>query len=207
MAGGLRIDRGGQMLHPWRMMMEREPQDKLTWTVRLGTAWKCFTRIMGEAAFCRQAQQWLATPSPVAPAPSPTPAPARPPERVHASGLHMLALLQREGRLVDFLQEEVAGFSDAEVGAAARAVHAGCRQALTQCLTLEPVLPEAEGATVTVPAGFDAQRIRLTGQVAGSPPFRGALKHHGWVAAQVRFPAVSETLDPRVLAPAEVELA
>jgi hypothetical protein len=134
-------------------------------------------------------------------------APAEPPpEKVHAAGLAVLALLQREGRLIDFLQEDVAGFSDAEIGGAARVVHAGSRKVIAQYLTLEPVLKDAEGASVTVPAGFDAERIRLTGNVAGQPPFRGTLKHHGWAATSVRFPAVSATLDPRVVAPAEVEL-
>ena len=129
-----------------------------------------------------------------------------PPEKTHAAGLSVLALLQREGRLIDFLQEEVTSFSDAEIGAAARVVHAGSRKIIEQYLTLEPVLKEAEGASVTVPAGFNAERIRLTGNVAGQPPFRGTLKHHGWVATSVRLPAVSASLDPRVIAPAEVEL-
>jgi hypothetical protein len=85
-------------------------------------------------------------------------------------------------------------------------VHAGCRKVITECLALEPVLKEAEGAAIKLPSGFDAQRIRLTGNVAGQPPFRGALKHHGWVTTAVRLPAVSDALDPRVIAPAEVEL-
>jgi hypothetical protein len=68
-------------------------------------------------------------------------------------------------------------------------------------------LKESEGETVTVPAGFNAQRIRVTGNVAGNPPFKGSLKHHGWATRAVRLPVVSETLDPRVLAPAEVELS
>ena len=140
-------------------------------------------------------------------APAPVEKPAEvPPEKTHASGLAVLGLLQREGRLVDFLQEDVASFSDAEIGAAARVVHAGSRKVLHQYLTLEPVLKEAEGAAVTVPAGFNAERIRLTGNVTGQPPFKGSLKHHGWVATSVRFPTVSPTLDPRVVAPAEVEL-
>jgi hypothetical protein len=140
-------------------------------------------------------------------APQPTEKPVEPPpEKTHAAGLALLGWLQREGRLVDFLQEDVASFSDAEIGAAARVVHAGSRKVLQQYLTLEPVLKEAEGANVTVPAGFNAERIRLTGNVAGQPPFRGTLKHHGWIATSVRFPAVSATLDPRVVAPAEVEL-
>jgi hypothetical protein len=117
-----------------------------------------------------------------------------------------LSILQREGRLIDFLKEDMAAFSDSEIGAAARVVHAGCRKVFSEYFVIEPALKEAEGAVVNVPAGFDAQRIRLTGQLAGQPPFRGTLKHHGWVAAAVRLPAVSEALDPRVLAAAEVEL-
>jgi hypothetical protein len=130
-----------------------------------------------------------------------------PPERLHASGLLLLNALQREGRLVDFLQQDVVGFSDQEIGSAARVVHSGCRKVLEQYFALEPAAPEAEGSTVTLAKGFDAQRIRLTGNVAGQPPFRGTLRHHGWVAREVRLPAWSEALDPRIVAPAEVELA
>src|SRR5206468_8373630 len=90
---------------------------------------------------------------------------AEPPERLHASGLVLLAALQREGRLVDFLQQDAAGFSDEEIGAAARIVHGGCRKALRQLFEIKPATNEGEGATITVPAGFDAQRIRLTGNV------------------------------------------
>jgi hypothetical protein len=135
------------------------------------------------------------------------PPPALPPEREHASALALLSMLQREGRLIDFLQENVASFSDADVGAAARIIHEGCRKVVQQYLALKPVLPESEGAAVNVPMGFDAQRIRLTGNVAGQPPYSGSLKHHGWVTTEVKFPSVSPALDPRVLAPAEVELA
>ncbi len=130
-----------------------------------------------------------------------------PPERVHAAALALLAALQREGRLIDFLQQDVTGFSDEEVGAAARVVHAGCRKVLQQSLDLAPAVPGSEGAAMTVPAGFDPQRIRLTGNVTGQPPFRGVLKHHGWLATTIRLPAVSDALDPRVVAPGEVELS
>lgn len=133
-------------------------------------------------------------------------APAPAPERVHASGLLLLSGLQREGRLLDFLQQDVAGFSDQDVGAAARVVHAGCRKALQQYFDFEPATPEAEGSQVSLAKGFDPQRWRLTGNVAGEPPFRGTLRHHGWVARQIRLPALAETLDPRIVAPAELEL-
>lgn len=132
--------------------------------------------------------------------------PEPPAEQVHAPGLFLLSMLQREGRLLDFVQEEVAPFSDAEVGAAARVVHEGCRKVLREYLTLQPVMTEGEGARVTVPAGFDAQRIRLTGNVTGQAPFSGTVKHPGWVATTVKLPAPPQGLDPKVLAPAEVEL-
>ena len=191
--------------------MDGNSQSNPSIASRFGLAWTCFWRILGQPDFARQVARAIAAPAPTtaptpAAAPASAPAPTLPPERVNASGLLVLSLLQREGRLIDFLQENVASFSDAEVGAAARVVHAGCKKALAEHFTVEPVLKDAEGATVTLPAGFDAGRIRITGNVAGQPPFRGALKHHGWVASAVRLPSVSETLDPRVLAPAEVEL-
>ena len=141
-----------------------------------------------------------------APPPAPVVEAPKPVENPHASGLFLLSMLQREGRFVDFVQEDVAGFSDEQVGAAARVVHDGCRKVVKQYLAIEPVLAQEEGATVDVPAGFDANRIRLTGNVAGTGPFKGALKHHGWAAKNVTLPAPPAALDPKILAPAEVEL-
>lgn len=133
---------------------------------------------------------------------------AQPPpaEQQHASALFVLGMLQREGRLLDFLQEDVVSFSDAEIGAAARVVHTGCRKLLAQYLPLRPVLEQPEGSPVSVPAGFDANRFRLTGNVTGAGPWAGTLKHHGWVATSVHLPPLPSTVDVRVLAPAEVEL-
>lgn len=165
---------------------------------RLGLAF----RVLGDAGLAGRVAA-LAAPLPAAPA---TPPAEPPPEKTHAAGLALLALLQREGRFVDFIQEDVAAYSDADIGAAARVVHAGSRKVLRQYLDLAPALAAAEGDTVTVPAGFDAGRIRLTGNITGQPPFRGTLKHHGWVATAVKLPAVPTALDPRVIAPAEVEL-
>ena len=118
--------------------------------------------------------------------------------------LHLLSLLQREGRLIDFCEEELASFSDAQVGAAARTVHDGCRKALREAFSLAPVRGEPEGTPVTVPPGFDAHAVRLTGNVTGNPPFSGVLRHHGWKATQVRMPAAAG--DATLIAPAEVEL-
>lgn len=166
---------------------------------RIGLAFK----VLFDANIASKLLSALAEPPKAAAPPKPA---APPPEKVHASGLFVLGALQQEGRLIDFLQQDVAGFSDEEVGAAARVVHAGCRKMLQQYLSIAPVLNDAEGATVSVPSGFDAQRIRLTGNVTGQPPFKGSLKHHGWQAKELRFPSLAESLDARVLAPAEVEL-
>jgi hypothetical protein len=126
----------------------------------------------------------------------------------HRDGaLAVLALLQREGRLVDFLRESLETYEDADVGAAARDIHRGCKKALEEHLQLEPVMPGDEDDAVTVPRGFDPGEIRLIGQVNGEPPFKGALRHHGWRVTDIKLPTLSEGVDRRVLAPAEVELS
>ncbi len=126
----------------------------------------------------------------------------------HRDGaLAFLALLQREGRLVDFLRESLDSFSDADIGAAARDVHRGCRKVLEQHLTLEAVMPGNEEDTVTVPKGFDPAEVRLVGEAKGEPPYRGTLRHHGWRATEVKLPALTEGVDRAVIAPAEVELS
>lgn len=168
---------------------------------RLALAFVCFFRVLFRPGFAA-----LVQPDRTLPAVAKEPAETSP-ERRHASGLFLLSMLQREGRFIDFVEEDLTGFSDDEVGAAVRVVHAGCRRVLSEYFPLEPVLKDAEGASVTVPRGFDPARIRLTGNIAGTPPYAGSLKHHGWVTNDIRLPPVPATLDPRVLAPAEVELS
>lgn len=122
------------------------------------------------------------------------------------SALQLLGLLQQHGRFVDFVEETVDSFSDAQVGAAARVVHEGCRIALHDHFTIEPILTEQEGARVTVDAGFDPAAIRLTGNVVGEAPFTGSLLHRGWRATLVKLPKLAAGHDVRTLAAAEVEL-
>jgi Domain of unknown function (DUF2760) len=122
-----------------------------------------------------------------------------------AGALALLAWLQREGRLVDFVMESIDGYDDSQVGAAVREIHSGCARVLAEGLALEAILPGEEESPVEVPEGFDPVAIALTGNVRGEPPFKGVLMHHGWRAAEIKIP-VPETVDPRVLAPAEVEL-
>lgn len=126
----------------------------------------------------------------------------------HRDGaLALLALLQREGRFVDFVRDSVEGASDADIGAAAREVHRGCRKVLDQHLSLEPVMPGAEEEKVSVPKGFDPAEVRLIGEAKGEPPFRGTLRHHGWRVVDAKLPTLTEGVDRTVIAPAEVELS
>jgi hypothetical protein len=126
----------------------------------------------------------------------------------HAEGaLAFLALLQREGRLVDFLQESLDGYDDGDIGASVRDIHRGLRKVLGDYFNIEPVMPGQEDDTVSVPRGFDPGEVRLVGDVSGEPPFKGVLRHHGWRVVEVNLPALSEGVDRHVLAPAEVEIA
>ena len=135
------------------------------------------------------------------------PQPKIPVAQHHRDGaLALLALLQREGRLVDFLRESIDGASDGDIGAAAREVHRGCRKVLDQHLSFEPVMPGEEEAKVSVPKGFDPAEVRLVGEAKGEPPFRGTLRHHGWRVVDAKLPMLAEGVDRAVIAPAEVEL-
>ncbi len=175
-------------------------ESKLSFTARLALAWRALT----DASFAAKATDLARGKSPSAPMPQPAPAPLK--TTAPESALQLLGLLQQEGRFVDFLKEDVAGYSDAEIGGAARVVHEGCRKALGAHLTIEPVRAEQEGARITLEEGFDAGRVRLTGNVVGKPPFTGTLTHKGWRVTDITLPKVAEGHDLRVVTPAEVEL-
>jgi hypothetical protein len=181
---------------------------------RIAIAIGAFFRALSDAEYAAQLQR-LANGAPVAapvaapvtapaPAPAPSPAPLR--EATPDAALQLLSLFQREARLIDFTQENLSGYSDADIGAAARVVHEGCSKVLREHFTIEPVRSEAEGSRIVLEAGFDAAAVRLTGNVVGQAPFRGALSHRGWRAASVRLPKLAEAHDAAILAPAEVEL-
>lgn len=132
--------------------------------------------------------------------PAPKPAP-------RSDALNLLAALQREGRLVDFLMEPLDGYSDAQIGAAVRDVHRDCAQVIERFFAIRPAAAEAEGASVEVPAGFDPGRYRLLGQVSGPGPFRGRLVHPGWEASRCDLPTwTGAAAAARVIAPIEIEV-
>lgn len=135
--------------------------------------------------------------------------PAEPPKPQKPSGapLRMLALLQAESRLVDFLLENIQGATDEQIGQAVREVHKKAQAALKQHLVLEPIVPGNEDEQVTVPKGFDPSAIRVVGNVTGEPPFQGAIQHPGWRVKEMKLAAPAEGADEFVLQPAEVQIA
>lgn len=141
------------------------------------------------------------------PAPTPEPKTVTPTHPPEAAAVQLLAILQRQGRLIDFLQEDLRAYDDAQIGAAVRNVHEGCRQALADHVVLEPIFDQPEGSSVTVAPGFDAHAIRLTGNVVGDPPFKGSLRHRGWRVKHFDLPALMLGQNhEKVVAPAEVEV-
>jgi hypothetical protein len=178
--------------------------DELSFISRVWFAWICYFRVLFDGAFAARA--WGVREAKALPAPGGVAAPTRATATDATSALQLLSLLQRDGRLVDFLQQDVATFSDADVAAAARVVHEGCRKALASHVTVEAVRKEDEGARVTLAAGFDADQVKLVGDVKGEPPYTGVLRHRGWRAAKIDLPRLVGEHDTRVLAPAEVEL-
>jgi hypothetical protein len=132
----------------------------------------------------------------------------QPPQPYLQTAVQMLAILQREGRLVDFLKEDLRSYTDDQIGAAVRSIHQGCRAALDEHVELRPIVEDVEGAEVTVPPDFDPKAIRLTGNVSGDPPFRGTLRHHGWRVLSLDLPQVRAPREKDwILTPAEVEIA
>lgn len=198
----------------------------LPFFTRLWFAWVCFFRVLFDGAFA--ARVWSASGVPAAelepkaepeerseppkleaaPAepPPPVAVPAKPEPPPNDAALQLLALLQREGRLIDFLEEDVASFSDADIGAAARVVHSGCRKALREHVKLEPVRSEEEGAKLTLPPETSPAEVKLTGDVQGAGPHVGVLRHRGWRAVDVTLPTAVAGHDARIIAQAEVEL-
>ncbi len=155
----------------------------------------------------RQPRQETPLITPAAEPARPAPEPPRA-NRADAEIVHFLSMLQEKGRLVDFLMDDINAYSDAQVGAAARVVHAGCKGVLQDHFAIRPVRTEPEGSRVQVPAGYSADAYRLVGKIAGSAPFTGVLVHRGWKTDSVKLPQLLRDATDALpaIAPAEVEM-
>lgn len=198
-------------------MTQSTQNAELSFFKRIPIAFGAFFSSLSDATYAARVQALSLPPVPVPAAPMPAPAPVATPAPVAAApaapqqasadaALQLLALLQREARLIDFVQEDLSSYSDADIGGPARLVQQGCAKVLREHFTLAPVRVEAEGSRITLSEGFDARAIQLTGNVVGQAPFKGVLSHRGWRATDTRLPKLAAHHDASVLAQAEVEL-
>lgn len=184
-------------------------------SARLSFAFRCFSSLLFRGQIPQEILQALSSST----AEAPLTAAARATAAAEKSGtnasesealdraVQMLALLQRDGRLVDFLEEDVSSCPDGQLGAAVRSIHDSCRQVLERYIKLEPVLSSEEDHPVTLPVGFDPGAIKVIGSVTGGPPIRGLLRHRGWRVSQVTLPSLPQGSGRAIVAPAEVEVA
>lgn len=137
---------------------------------------------------------------------APAPEPVVLKEFTPDAALQLLALLQKDARFVDFIKEDISSYSDADVGVAARVVHEGCNKAINEHFSLAVIRNEQEGSEITLPQGFDASAVRLTGNIVGSAPFKGTLLHKGWQVTDIRLAKLTQGHNAKIIAAAEVEL-
>ena len=173
---------------------------------RLKLSISAFFSILGSGELPEDVVDELVKPREAARPQPPAAVPEAPPPDPGHRATQLLALLQRDGRLVDFLMEDLTPYDDAQIGAAVRDVHSGSRQALQRYFTLQPVLDDEEGRPVTVERGADAARLKVVGNVTGQPPLRGVLRHRGWETTRIDLPPLPAT-GQLVIAPAEVEVS
>ena len=181
--------------------------------MRLLLAFRCFFNILFHGALSAETLTELnlmsraASPakSAVSAAKAAAPAPAPPSAKTSDGALQILGILQRDSRLVDFLMEDIASYSDDQIGAAVRELHDQCRDSVARYVTLQPVIDGVEGTFAKAPSS-DPNLVKFVGNVPAKPPSGGSLRHKGWRAAKVDLPPLPSGQDPNIIAPAEIEI-
>jgi len=169
---------------------------------RISLAFRCFFSLLFSGSLPDNAITRLGLMRRSAPKPQPA-ASAAP--RVSDSALQILSILQRDSRLVDFIMEDIAGYSDDQVGAAVRGLHDQARESLSRYVKLDPVIDGVEG-TFTKPVVSDPAAVKFIGNVPSGKPSGGLLRHKGWRAGKIDLPALNPKQDATIIAPAEIEI-
>ena len=173
---------------------------------RIGSAFKSFFSILFRGVLPEDVAREFGFVRLAAAKPAPPPTPAAPQIRSEDGALQILGILQRDGRLVDFLMEDISGATDDQIGAAVRSLQEQCRQALDRYVRLAPVIDGVEGSYTALPSN-DPAVVKLLGNVPPTGKVQGGtLRHRGWRAEKVDLPAVRAGQKSDVIAPAEIEV-
>jgi hypothetical protein len=179
---------------------------------RVFLAFRCFFNILFHGQLSDAARSSLGlsgrAASPATSAKSAAPAAAAvatPSAKTSDGALQILSIMQRDSRLLDFLMEDLASYSDDQIGAAVRELHDQCRDSVSRYITLQPVIDGVEGTFTQAPSK-DPGIVKFVGNVPATPPGGGTLRHKGWRAAKIDLPALPPKQDASILAPAEIEI-
>ena len=173
---------------------------------RIVLAFRCFFALLFQGALSPEILKDLGLSRRAAAAQPAVPAAPQPKLLQPADGaLQFLSILQRDSRLVDFLMEDITGYADDQIGAAVRELHDQCRDSVARYVTLTPVIDGVEGTFAKAPSA-DPNIVKFVGNVPAKPPSGGSLRHKGWRAAKVDLPPLPSGQDPKIIAPAEIEI-
>ncbi len=172
---------------------------------RIFLAFRCFFNLLFQGELSAATMAELGVTKRAAAAPVAAPKPAAPAVKTSDGALQLLAILQRDSRLVDFLMEDIAGYADDQIGAAVRELHDQCRDSVARYVTLQPIVDGVEGTFAQAPSK-DPNVVKFIGNVPAAPPAGGTLRHKGWRAAKIDLPALAGKQDAAIIAPAEIEI-
>lgn len=173
------------------------------------TATKAFCKLLFNQELSASFDQLIAEGSSpkISPEPKPAVTPAKPQPPARSDAISLIAALQREARLLDIVTESLDGYTDAQIGAAAKEVLRDTGAVLERMFGLQPLTDAEDGSALETPAKFDAAEYRLTGNVSGEAPFRGSVAHHGWKATKCDIPKwTGEKSSALIIAPIELEI-
>jgi hypothetical protein len=174
---------------------------------RLILAFKLFFKVLFDQALADRAAGLFAPLATETVKPAPVTTTPVKPVSTRSDALTLLAVLQREARLIDFIKEEIAAYDDAQIGAAVRDVHRDAAAVLERLFSLRPLLEQTEGSEIALPANPDASRLKLVGNLGAQTPPRGRLQHAGWQATKSDLPQFTGSAEAaKIIAPAEVEV-
>jgi hypothetical protein len=120
-----------------------------------------------------------------------------------SDALTLLAVMQKESRILDLIFDDLDGYSDEQIGGASRQVLRDLRDCLDSHVKIESLVDKQEGDVVQIPDAASPIRWKVIGDASAQS---GTLTHAGYVAKKVALPEWTGTEEnASIIAPAEVD--